>query len=98
MDCIFQTETGSVYQISGSRARRIKGLVPPTPRIGEDLTWRELLSHTSVRVGHSVLFYWAPGIQPAATRGAEPATLTSHVALIIDSPTELAVGQLTITS
>lgn len=78
---IFMTETGSIYEVDGLKARRAEGQAAPTERMTGG--WKELACRPVIEVGSSVLFEWADGIVPPPALGTVPATLTSRVVEIM---------------
>jgi len=79
---IFQTISGSTYELDleGKKIRRMEGIIDPTPRQGVDGEWRTFETCSEVVVGQVVLIVWK-GIK---------STVTSNVAMIHNSPTNLS--------
>lgn len=79
---IFETETGSIYEVDGLRVRRLDGKGSPTPRIGEG--WKEIKDHGPIKVGGHVLLVWPDSVPllPGSPPEATPATMTSRVVKI----------------
>ncbi len=84
---IFETQSGSVYELDteASRIRRLSGLNDPQPRQGKDGEWRTYVAVSDVRVGCELLIAWDPKTTPLLSGSPEfatPTTLTSRVKVI----------------
>ena len=88
----FRTRSGSMYQIDTirRRVRRISGAKAPTDRQGRDGGWcvYERLEPELPTVGRVVYIFWPRETTPlleGSPPDAQPATITSVVALIAHS-------------
>jgi hypothetical protein len=78
---IFETEF-STYEVDDDqpRIRRLGSVHDPTPRQGEDLTWKDYVELSVITVGHRVLIVWRINEE----RGVLESTLTSEVTRVSD--------------
>ena len=73
VQCYVTTETGSLYEISGSQIRRLYGEHEPTVRQGQDGAWKDFVSISEIRIGHSMLIVWG------TNEGVHKSTMTTAV-------------------
>lgn len=93
MTTLIKTETGSLYEIDleGKRLRRIEGISPCLPRVGEDGVWKiferaEILSMVEPKANqatqHLVVIWSGDGRAAVGKR----ATVTSPIVEIREGP------------
>lgn len=66
MTTVFQTESGSTYELDREQRclRRIEGMTDPTPRVGKDGDWRLFQDVSAIVEGAHVVIVWAWDLRP----------------------------------
>ena len=88
---IFQTKSGSVYQLNNDskQIRRLSGIVDPQPRQGKDGEWKSFIEIIGPTVGSCTYIFWDPKFTPLHSKMLavqSPATVTSIViSIMIDN-------------